>query len=295
MDLSASVAKLPRYVVELAAPYPTPPLAASVIGPMLTLRDATAADHAAYVRLLPELGVDDPTPSAQRFTENLAARSMVVVDGDTVVGFLLLEELGDVGYIRNLMTAPTHRRQGIGAKLMQAAHDRFERAGATHWCLNVKLDNAPAIAMYERFGMARAYTSTTLRFARDVPLIADPRLAIDELPPALDTALEARFAILTGQFASARAKDHQVLQLARGRDVVGVCSFSPTYPGGFPFKVEVAGAQTFVALLRPRITVDAAWVQFVVEDDVALAAEMARLGATVQLQFQHMRGALTRT
>ena len=54
-----------------------------------------------------------------------------------------------------LMVAETHRRHGVGRALLDEALRWAHQAGVTKLELHVFPHNAPAIALYERFGFAR--------------------------------------------------------------------------------------------------------------------------------------------
>jgi GNAT superfamily N-acetyltransferase len=262
----------------------------------VNVRAAVDADYDAYARLFPELGVDDPLPSRERFIADLLARMLVAVEGDEVVGYSLLEILSDTGYVRNIVTALRARRRGVGAALMAAMRARFVAAGATMWCLNVKPDNAAAIALYRGCGLAPAYHSAALRVPAQVPLASPPDIELVPLPAEADSVIEPRFRLLRGQLASARArpsKSRHVVQLRRGNETLGVGVFSAAIPGAFPFRlVEPALAGAFIAHLRTLAPPDAAFVQVGIEDDDALRAALLALGAYVQLEILHMRGML---
>lgn len=60
---------------------------------------------------------------------------------------------GRVGDLESLSVAEAHRGQGIGERLVRAAIDHFEAAGATEWGLAVFEGNDRALAFYERFGL----------------------------------------------------------------------------------------------------------------------------------------------
>jgi ribosomal protein S18 acetylase RimI-like enzyme len=117
-------------------------------------RSATVDDYDAYVALFAALGVDEPVPSRERFAADIVARMLIACDGGEAVGYALLEHLAEVGYVRNLVSSPAHRRRGIGRALMVAMRERFVARGARAWCLNVKPDNLPAIALYRECGLA---------------------------------------------------------------------------------------------------------------------------------------------
>ena len=53
---------------------------------------------------------------------------------------------------------PDHRGRGLGSRLIQATLDQARRAGFTRIELEVYVDNAPAIALYETVGFVREGT-----------------------------------------------------------------------------------------------------------------------------------------
>jgi ribosomal-protein-alanine N-acetyltransferase len=69
-----------------------------------------------------------------------------------IVGFCsfwrVLEEL----HINNLAVAPNHRRMGVGSALLERVLREGARLGASRAMLEVRLSNAGARQLYERFG-----------------------------------------------------------------------------------------------------------------------------------------------
>ncbi|HEY4178512.1 MAG TPA: GNAT family N-acetyltransferase [Kofleriaceae bacterium] len=276
---------------------------------MIAVRGATPDDYDTYVRLFPELGVDDPTPTRDRFIAEMIPRTIIATADGAVAGYLLYERMDTTGYIRNVVTAPEHRRKGVGAALMRAAKECF--AGAASWALNVKQDNAAAIALYERVGLATAHRTVVTRLPADVVLpLPDPGFSVAPLPPERDAMTERVMKLLPGQLASARKKSgRSVIALTRRSvavgegagagvanllgvgELAGVAVMMPI--GAFPFRLlDAAHASTFMGLLRPSAAPDAAFVQFSAEDHAALAAELLRLGCEVRMELLHMSGRL---
>jgi ribosomal-protein-alanine N-acetyltransferase len=70
----------------------------------------------------------------------------------TVVGYAGLWFDGDVCQVMTIGVAPVVQRQGVGAMLLAALVDRSRELGASAVLLEVRVDNAPAMALYERFG-----------------------------------------------------------------------------------------------------------------------------------------------
>jgi ribosomal-protein-alanine N-acetyltransferase len=101
---------------------------------------------------------DDPW-SAEMFWDELAqgdSRTYVVAhDGDEVVGYAGLAAMPDEGYVQTIGVAPAHQRNGLGATLLTALMDDARRRALPRVGLEVRVDNAPAIALYERFGFTR--------------------------------------------------------------------------------------------------------------------------------------------
>lgn len=238
--------------------------------------------------------MDDPVATRERFAADLCPRVMLVCEGDAVVGYSLSELIGDVGYVRNVVTDPAHRRRGVGSLLMAALRERFVRGGATTWCLNVLPTNVAAVALYERCGMTIVYRSRALRVPASTVLPPpDSTLSFGDADPQDDATTEATFRLLPGQLASQRPRpNRRVVQLARGRTVIGIASFVTMIPGAFPFRISEANSvPTFVSHLR-ALRADAPFIQLVIEDDDALANAVLALGAYVHHETNHMRGPL---
>ena len=78
---------------------------------------------------------------------------VAAVEGaDTVVGYAGLWFDGDVTQVMTIGVASAVQRQGIGAALLAALLDRSRELAASAVLLEVRVDNAPAMALYERFG-----------------------------------------------------------------------------------------------------------------------------------------------
>ncbi len=256
------------------------------------IRRAEPRDFDAVIRLLAEL-VDDPPPDRPRFDRDLVDR-LLVVDQGSVVALALFEIIGPVGYVRSLITDRTVRRRGIGLAMMRALRERFRTGGATTWCLNVATDNTPARALYERCGLAPAYETTVVRIGRALALPdPEPTLRIEDIAAGDDAEVERVTRLLPGQLASARRKGGRtLLRLIAEGNTAGVAVWSPTIPGAHPFRVlRPEHAPTFVTHLR-TLSVDRPFVQLVIDDDPALAAQIVGTGADVTMRLVHLRGSL---
>lgn len=260
---------------------------------MAALRSARPEDYPAFVRLFPELAVDDPVPDRGRWTREMAPGTVIAEDGD-VVGYAWFQALEGSGYVRQVVVAPDARGIGLGRQLLEDVASRLRADGATAWRLNVKPDNVPAIRLYERLGMRRQYASSAIRL---------PWTAVDALPlrpadarivtPSEDAGYEAAFSLPAGQLADFRSSGSRVLLGLEDGGRVGFAAFSPEFPGAFPFRVvDPAYARAMYEAMRPHALARYDHVQVVVEDDPALRAALLSVGGDVRLDFLHYAGPL---
>jgi ribosomal-protein-alanine N-acetyltransferase len=75
------------------------------------------------------------------------------IDG-TLTGYLVCSRYADVWHLMNVAVDPYRRRERIATRLIERL---FEEAGdQARFTLEVRTSNAPAIAMYQRFGFRPA-------------------------------------------------------------------------------------------------------------------------------------------
>ena len=82
---------------------------------------------------------------------------VIVAEGEdgTVLGYAGLQTVLDEGYINNVAVDPRFRRQGVAGQLIEAFL-RFGAAKLAFLTLEVRASNAPAIALYEKYGFTQA-------------------------------------------------------------------------------------------------------------------------------------------
>ena len=76
---------------------------------------------------------------------------MLLARGHRLAGVISLRAGREAELLR-LVVAPWARRQGIGARLVRAGVEAVGFAGARAVILEVRWDNEPAIALYQRLG-----------------------------------------------------------------------------------------------------------------------------------------------
>jgi ribosomal-protein-alanine N-acetyltransferase len=82
---------------------------------------------------------------------------------DRLLGYLICARYDTVWHLMNIAVDPAMRRRGIARALLE---QMIERAGRDReYTLEVRTSNAPAIALYERFGFRPA--GTRPRYYRD--------------------------------------------------------------------------------------------------------------------------------
>ncbi len=73
-------------------------------------------------------------------------------EGGEVLGYVGCHTVLDEGYITNVAAAPSMRRKGIGKALVAALVDRACARALAFVTLEVRMSNAPAIALYTQAG-----------------------------------------------------------------------------------------------------------------------------------------------
>lgn len=119
--------------------------------------DAAAfADNADYVPETFEQFRDEHLHTPARDAE----ASIVAIDDDRIVGFLLAErrDEGRIGFISVLGVSASRRGRGVGTALVSAAVGVWFAAGVRRAGLLVASDNPSARRLYDRLGMTVQYT-----------------------------------------------------------------------------------------------------------------------------------------
>ena len=265
------------------------------------IREAAASDHGSFVRLFPELAVPDPILDEEQFTRTLVPTTLIAesLHDGSVAGYAYFQIMKGATYVRHLVTAPESRRTGVGRALLGAIAERARAAHCSTWCLNVKPDNAAAIALYSSLGMAPAHTSRALDMTWSaIDGAARPAHApvtAREIAPEHDARVERAMQLVDGQLVSTRSTSGRVLMMLEDEQdqVVGISIFHPDFPGAYPFRVARPElALTLLRALQPHARPGDASVGVVTENQPDVAGALLAAGATLKLDILHMKGAL---
>ncbi len=267
----------------------------------LHARPARSTDYPDFVRLFPELGVDDPIPELAVWSARQAPTTLVYEHDGKVVAYTYFQVLHELAYVRNVVVDPGFRGQGRGSEAMRALASHLRGLGCRRWCLNVEVGNEAALRLYRGLGMHTVYPAAALRFEWDLVdrLPDDNHMALETcvIDPAEDAAIEAAFALPDGQLAELRARPAQILlRLHNPADPadlgLGFAAFAPHFPGAFPFRVaRPALAGPLLRALRAH-ALPGNIMNVAVEDDEPLTARLLAAGARLRMTLLFLRGEL---
>ena len=260
-----------------------------------SFRPATREDYPIFSRLFPELGTGDPTPTPDVWWPAFGAHTFFLEREGGPIGYVFLQILDGLGYIRHVIVDPDHRGRGVGRSLMQEAARRVREAGVERWCLNVKPDNEPAVRLYERVGMSLQHASVAMRMGWDIISRLpepSPDVSTTELLPAADASVELALGLPGGLLVRNRKQPGVRLWVTRrGLQIVGVAVFSPSFPGAYPFAADTIDAlRSSLEAMRADADPRFDYVQLVLEGAPTLAKALDDAGAVRHLEFVHFAG-----
>ncbi|WP_414713818.1 GNAT family acetyltransferase [Sphingomonas sp.] len=124
---------------------------------MIPIRAYVAADFAGVAELWRAVFPDDPPYSRAEVAipAKLAVQPqylLIATDGERVVGTASGGYDGTRGWLYAVAVAASHRRQGLGARLVQAVEARLAAAGCGKINLQVRAGNADVTGFYESLG-----------------------------------------------------------------------------------------------------------------------------------------------
>jgi ribosomal protein S18 acetylase RimI-like enzyme len=213
------------------------------------------------------------------------SRSLVAVERERPVGLANLGRRGERTWLGGVGVVPGHRRSGVGESLTRMLLDQAREAGAREMVLEVIVQNAPAIALYEKLGFARTRKVEVLSLA-----------AATEHSEARETDLREALRVVAATRGAAepwQRADETVANLARRGSppraitvdgAAAVFSEDGDRVSLLQAAGDAAGLAAVTAALRSRGNVSA--LNFPAGEPVATALREA--GATVRLRQHEM-------
>ncbi|MCP3058519.1 GNAT family N-acetyltransferase [Myxococcus sp. K38C18041901] len=266
-------------------------------------RPGRADDYPTYARLFVELGLEDPPPPVSMWEQELASRTFLVEGPGGVVGYTSTEALGVMGYVGQLVVAPTARRQGLGRWMMLRSAERLRTQGCQHWCLMVVRDNTPALELYGSLGMRRARQATDLEVTRAhvATLPEAPRgLRVSPVESSDGEPLTEAFGMIPGKLARfSSLASHQLFKLTRGEGAaterLGVMDLRSGGVVLYPFfAVSLAHARALLEDAFTRVGPARQSLGVVMTDNPSLEDALRKAGARTRLETYELRGELPR-
>ena len=115
------------------------------------------ADHVFQIAELEKLCFSAPWSEKSIASEltNPLSYWLVALDGEKLAGYIGSQSVMGESDMMNVAVSPDYRRQGIGEALVKALCNRLKEQGNTCLTLEVRVSNAPAIALYEKLGFTQ--------------------------------------------------------------------------------------------------------------------------------------------
>ena len=116
------------------------------------------------------LGLSDTAEELARFLKRNTGLSWVATKGETLVGAVLAGHDGRRGTLYHLAVEPTHWRQGIGRKLVNASLVGLHRAGIPRVTIHVFAHNQAGINFWHSVGWTDRSDLSVIQFNVPPPL-----------------------------------------------------------------------------------------------------------------------------
>ena len=110
--------------------------------------------HVAQIVELEKQCFSEPWSENSIFSElaNPLSLWLVAMDGDAVAGYVGSQSVMGESDMMNIAVHPQYRRKGIAAALVDALVAQLKENGNYCLTLEVRISNAPAIALYQKLG-----------------------------------------------------------------------------------------------------------------------------------------------
>lgn len=262
------------------------------------VRRASAGDYETFTRLFEEMATGDLPPSREAWDATIARTTLLLEEAGATIAYGYVRPLGDLGHVVHVVVDPAARGRGAGGDLLRALAAELRAHGCSRWELNVKVDNAPALALYRRFGLEPRFRSASIRLPWEgLARLPAPARPAESRPvdPADDGRRESELRLAPGLLASKRAAGHLVIELvdpgAPEQAALGLCCFDPAFPGASPFRAaDPSLARALLESMRRHARPEHGHVLLAAEDDPPLAKALLDAGGTLRFEMLRMSG-----
>lgn len=260
---------------------------------MLVVRSGTLADHPVYVRLVPELHIQDPVKTVDEFASRMLPRMVIGEDEGHAVGYACWRVYSTTAHVVHLVVDPAARGRRVGRAIMEDVRLRVRAEGATRWFLNVIQDNAPARRLYERCGMSTEFEAwaswSSWSALETLPKAPDAVVAFVPSPEE-DRAIATTLGLEPERVGLFRERSApRFAALRESEQVVGFAIHDPEFPSIHPLRVKRPElVQALVDALKPHAKEDR--VMVVVEGDESLYESLCSVGAKLFHAIYRMSG-----
>ncbi len=159
-----------------------------------------------------------------------------------MVGMLSLARFGeDDGHLGRIGVSKSMQNRGLGAKLMEYAMDWFRNESMSNAILYTQDHNRHAQHLYKKFGF-KIVGTTWHYFVPFRTIDSSGKYLCERIQDGEIEAVGEKY----GEYLPAaqirrflESDDFHVLVLKNyEKDIVGVCRFTPAFPGCFPFQID---------------------------------------------------------
>ena len=115
------------------------------------------SSHVAQIAELEKLCFSEPWSENSIATEltNPLSAWLVAMDGQTLAGYVGSQSVMGESDMMNIAVTPQYRRQGVAQALVEALVAHLKERENISLTLEVRVSNAPAIALYEKLGFVQ--------------------------------------------------------------------------------------------------------------------------------------------
>ena len=115
------------------------------------------SSHVAQIAELEKLCFSEPWSENSIATEltNPLSAWLVAMDGQTLAGYVGSQSVMGESDMMNIAVSPQYRRQGVAQALVEALVAHLKERENISLTLEVRVSNAPAIALYEKLGFVQ--------------------------------------------------------------------------------------------------------------------------------------------